>query len=435
MAKKNTAVIGCQWGDEGKGKIVDFLTHNADAVIRFQGGHNAGHTLIIEGKKFILHVLPSGCIQDGVACLIGNGVVVSLQHLLAEIDGLKARGYDVLPQLGISQQCSLLLPFHAALDLAREVKLNKNAIGTTGLGIGPAYEDKVARRGVRCIDCVDPKSLREKVHALADYHNFVLTHYFKGESIDADQVTDELLASYERLKNCFIDVPAKLELMRQQGKALVFEGAQGCALDIDHGTYPYVTSSNTVVATVGTGSGFSPTLLNSIIGVYKAYTTRVGSGPFPTELYDDAGDLLAKHGREFGSTTGRARRCGWFDLVMSRRAASINGLTELCITKLDVLDHLETIKVCVGYRYKGELLKEVGFDLNLLMESEPVYETFVGWMKSTQGVTSFEELPELAKRYLAFISKEMALPITMISTGPGREEMILVDIKAKATAI
>ena len=345
---KNVVVLGTQWGDEGKGKIVDLLTDQADAVVRFQGGHNAGHTLVIDGKKTVLHLIPSGILRENVLCLIGNGVVLSPEALLTEIAKLEASGVPVRERLRISPACPLILPYHVALDQAREIAKGASKIGTTGRGIGPAYEDKVARRGLRLGDLVCPERFAAKLRDVLDYHNFVLTHYFKVDAVDYQKTLDDTLQMAEQLKPLVADVTALLHNYREQGKRIMFEGAQGSLLDIDHGTYPFVTSSNTTAGGTATGSGFGPLYLDYVLGITKAYTTRVGGGPFPTELFDDVGRHLAEKGHEFGSTTGRPRRCGWFDAVALRQAVRINSVSGLCLTKLDVLDGLDVVKVCVG---------------------------------------------------------------------------------------
>lgn len=429
---KNVIVIGTQWGDEGKGKIVDLLTDQTKAVVRFQGGHNAGHTLVIGGEKTVLHLIPSGILRDNVTCLIGNGVVVSPAALIEEIDMLEGRGVPVTERLRISEACPLILPYHVALDNAREIARGKSAIGTTGRGIGPAYEDKVSRRGLRLGDMFHRERFASKLGEVLDYHNFVLQHYYKVDPVDFQQVLDEAMTLSERILPMVADIPQMLYDIQKSGDSVLFEGAQGALLDIDHGTYPYVTSSNTTAGGAATGSGVGPANFDYIVGITKAYTTRVGSGPFPTELYD--GDLLmdsvgahmAKQGQEFGSTTGRPRRCGWFDAVALRRSNQINSISGLCITKLDVLDGLDTISICVGYRQDGEerLTPPVGADA--FATCEPIYESVPGWKESTVGVKSYDGLPENARNYLKRIEEITETPIDIISTGPDRNETIIL---------
>ncbi len=430
---KNVVVIGTQWGDEGKGKIVDLLTEQAHAVTRFQGGHNAGHTLVIDGEKTVLHLIPSGILREGVTCLIGNGVVVSPAALIEEIEMLEARGIPATERLRISAACPLILPYHIALDQARERARGKAAIGTTGRGIGPAYEDKVSRRGLRLDDLFHRERFAAKLGEVLDYHNFVLQHYYKAEPVDFQQVLDEALILGERIQPMVADVPELLHQAQKRGESILFEGAQGALLDIDHGTYPYVTSSNTTAGAATTGSGVGPRAFDYVLGITKAYTTRVGSGPFPTELYngeellDSVGEHLAKQGNEFGSTTGRARRCGWFDAVSLRRSNQINSTTGLCITKLDVLDGLETIRICVGYTCGGEdrLTPPVGAEA--FADCKPVYEEMPGWSESTVGVKKYDELPENARAYLKRIEEITETPIAIISTGPDRNETIVLQ--------
>jgi adenylosuccinate synthase len=429
---KNVVVIGTQWGDEGKGKVVDLLTDQAQGVVRFQGGHNAGHTLVIDGEKTVLHLIPSGILRDNVQCFIGNGVVVSPTALLEEIDMLESRGVPASKRLLISEACPLILPYHISLDRAREAARGKAAIGTTGRGIGPAYEDKVSRRGLRLGDLFHRERFAAKLGEVLDYHNFVLQNYYKFETVDFQKVLDETLALGERIKPLVADVPGMLYDIQERGGSLLFEGAQGALLDIDHGTYPYVTSSNTTAGGAATGSGVGPRRFDYILGITKAYTTRVGSGPFPTELYDGnslldtVGAHLAKVGHEFGSTTGRPRRCGWFDAVALRRSNQINSVSGMCITKLDVLDGLDTIRICVGYRCLGEerLTPPVGAEA--FATCEPIYEDVKGWSESTVGIRSYDELPANAKAYLQRIEEVTGTPIDIISTGPDRKETIIL---------
>lgn len=423
---KNVVVIGAQWGDEGKGKVVDLLTENAAAVARFQGGHNAGHTLVIGGQKTVLHLIPSGILREGVACLIGNGVVLSPEALLAEIDRLETRGVDVMERLWISEACPLILPYHIALDQAREQARGARAIGTTGRGIGPAYEDKVARRAVRLADLLDRERFAAKLGEVLDFHNFVLQRYFQTEPVDFQQILDETLAMGERLRPLAADVTGLLDAHRRRGDNVLFEGAQGAMLDIDHGTYPYVTSSNTTAGGAATGTGLGPRYLDYILGITKAYTTRVGGGPFPTELFDATGDYLVERGHEFGSTTGRRRRCGWFDAVALRRSLVNNSVSGLCVTKLDVLDGLDRIRLCVGYRCGAERLDDAPVGAEALATCEPIYEEMPGWRESTLGVKRYEELPATARAYLRRIEELTDTPIDLISTGPDRMDTIVL---------
>lgn len=423
---RSVAVIGSQWGDEGKGKIVDLLTEGSHCVARFQGGHNAGHTLVIDGEKTILHLIPSGILHEGVLCLIGNGVVLSPTALLEEMDGLEARDVPVSQRLRISPACPLILPVHVALDQAREAARGKARIGTTGRGIGPAYEDKVARRAVRVGDLFTRELFASKLGEILDYHNFVLQHYFNAQPVDFQQTLDECMQQAERLAPMVADVSEILREHRDAGENLLFEGAQGALLDIDHGTYPYVTSSNTTAGGVATGTGMGPAYLDYILGVVKAYTTRVGSGPFPTELHDEYGRHLADKGAEFGATTGRSRRCGWFDAVGLRRAAFNNSLSGLCITKLDVLDGLDCVRMCVGYRSRGKTLAVAPFDAEHLADCKPIYEELPGWTDSTVGLRSYDQLPDNARAYLKRLEEITGAPIDIISTGPDRADTIIL---------
>jgi len=424
---KNIVVIGTQWGDEGKGKIVDLLTDRVSAVVRFQGGHNAGHTLVINGSKTVLHLIPSGILRDGVQCVIGNGVVVSPDALIEEMDMLGAQGVPVAERLQISGACALILPSHIALDKARELARGSAAIGTTGRGIGPAYEDKVARRGLRMSDLSHRELFAAKLVEMLDYHNFTLKHFYKTDTVDFQQVLDNTLAQAERLLPLVTDVPALLYEYRSQGDNLLFEGAQGTMLDIDHGTYPYVTSSSTIAGGATIGSGMGLLNFDYVLGITKAYTTRVGSGPFPTELEDESGMHLARRGHEFGATTGRPRRYDWFDAAALRRAAQLNSISGLCITKLDVLDGLDTIRICTAYRCRGgeTAISPVGAEL--LDDCEPIYLDMPGWQESTVGLSHYEDLPENARRYLRQIEASVEVPIAMISTGPDREEIIILQ--------
>ncbi len=423
---KNVVVVGTQWGDEGKGKVVDLLTERAQAVVRFQGGHNAGHTLVIDGEKTVLHLIPSGILRDGVRCLIGNGVVVAPGALVEEIDMLEARGIPVAERLRISASAPLILPVHVALDQARERARGNDAIGTTGRGIGPAYEDKVSRRGLRVGELLDAEAFAERLRGLLEYHNFALEHYFKADPVDFQATLDEALAHGERLRPMIEDTTELLYAELDAGHNLLFEGAQGMMLDIDHGTYPFVTSSNTTSGGAACGTGIGPRALDYVLGIVKAYATRVGGGPFPTELFDDVGKHLAEVGHEFGATTGRARRCGWLDMVALRRAVRVNSVSGLCMTKLDVLDGLETVKVCTAYRVGGEETTALPVGAEALASCEPVYEELPGWSGSTAGITSFEQLPEAARSYLKRIEELAGVPVDIISTGPDRDETIIL---------
>ena len=422
----NVVILGTQWGDEGKGKIVDLLTEQADAVVRFQGGHNAGHTLVIGGQKTVLHLIPSGVLRAGVQCLIGNGVVLSPEALLKEIDTLEDSGVPVQDRLKISAACPLILPYHVALDQAREARRGENKIGTTGRGIGPCYEDKAARRALRLGDLRDPARFGSALEEVLDYHNHVLAHYYGVDTLEFSAVLDEALAHGERLMPMMADVTSLLHEYRKTQARLLFEGAQGSLLDIDHGTYPFVTSSNTTAGGTATGSGFGPLFLDYVLGITKAYTTRVGSGPFPTELFDETGLRLAKRGHEFGATTGRPRRCGWFDAVALRTAVNINSVSGLCLTKLDVLDGLEEISVCVGYTNDAGETVANPIDAVDYENLRPVYETLPGWSESTVGLKSLDALPANARAYISRLEALVGAPIDIISTGPDREETILL---------
>ena len=404
---KGIAILGAQWGDEGKGKIVDLLTENCDAVVRFQGGHNAGHTLVVDGKTTILHLVPSGILHKNVKCIIGNGVVLSLDALSEEIEILRKNNIDVENRLLLSDGCPLILPVHIELDKSREIKKGKSKIGTTGRGIGPAYEDKISRRGIRLGDLSNSKNLFEKIEELLDYHNFILKNYYNVGGFEKNEVCENLLSYYDRYKKFIIDVPEYIDKAFQENKKIVFEGAQGTLLDIDHGTYPFVTSSNTTVGGIFTGSGVSPKKLNYILAIIKAYTTRVGSGPFMTELFDNDGKYLSEKGHELGATTGRERRCGWLDLVALKRSIIINGFTGICLTKIDVLDELKKIKVCIEYKDK-----------------KPVYKIFDGWMTDISQIKNYNDLPKKAKDYIIAIEDYLGVPIDIVSNGPGREQNI-----------
>ncbi|HTJ96312.1 MAG TPA: adenylosuccinate synthase [Rhodocyclaceae bacterium] len=431
---KNVVVVGTQWGDEGKGKIVDWLTDHSQGVVRFQGGHNAGHTLVINGKKTVLHLVPSGILREGVTCYIGNGVVVSPEALIKEINQLKEAGIDAASRIKISEACPLILPYHIAMDQAREAARGENKIGTTGRGIGPAYEDKVARRAIRLQDLLRPKRFADKLAEILEYYNFVLTKYHNAPAIDFQKVLDETLAYAPILQKMVADVPRALYEANKIGANILFEGAQGTLLDIDHGTYPFVTSSNCVAGAAAAGAGVGPSVLHYVLGITKAYTTRVGSGPFPTELYDavDKLDPVGKHladkGHEFGATTGRARRCGWFDAAAMKRSIQINGITGLCITKMDVLDGVEELKICIGYKLDGnaELTDILPVGAEELSCCVPVYESLPGWKEVTVGVKTLEGLPANARAYLKRIEEVCGVPVDMISTGPDREETIVL---------
>ncbi|MFZ1495185.1 MAG: adenylosuccinate synthase [Candidatus Competibacter denitrificans] len=423
---KNVVVVGAQWGDEGKGKVVDLLTEHAAAVVRFQGGHNAGHTLVIGGQKTVLHLIPSGILRDGVDCLIGNGVVLSPEALLTEIDALEKRGVAVMERLRLSEACPLILPYHVALDQAREKKRGAQAIGTTGRGIGPAYEDKAARRAIRLGDLLNRDRFAAKLTEVMGYHNFVLQHYFQVDAVDFQKTYDETLTMAERLRPLVADITALLGEHRRRGHNVLFEGAQGAMLDIDHGTYPYVTSSNTTAGGAATGTGLGPGYLDYVLGITKAYTTRVGGGPFPTELFDKTGDYLAERGHEFGSTTGRRRRCGWFDAAVLRRSVLNNSVSGLCVTKLDVLDGLESIQVCVGYRYGQERLDCAPLGAEALAACEPIYEELPGWQQPTAGVRRYEDLPANTLAYLRRLEELTERPIALVSTSPDRADTIVL---------
>jgi adenylosuccinate synthase len=426
MTARNVVVIGTQWGDEGKGKIVDWLTDRAQGVVRFQGGHNAGHTLVIAGKKTVLHLIPSGILRGSVDCYIGNGVVLSPQALVQEMDELEAAGvHGVVARLSISEACPLILPYHAALDHAREAAKGERKIGTTGRGIGPAYEDKAARRAIRVQDLFDAARFAEKLRELLEFHNFVLKNYFHFAEIDFQKTLDETLALAPRLAPLIADVPRALYHANRAGKNLLFEGAQGSLLDIDHGTYPFVTSSNCVAGAAAAGAGIGPHHLHYVLGITKAYTTRVGGGPFPTELSDGVGELLRRRGQEFGATTGRPRRTGWFDAAALKRSIQLNGVSGLCITKLDVLDGVEAVKLCVGYELEGTFSEILPVGAEELERCHPVYEELPGWMESTVGIRSYDALPKAARAYLERIETLAGVPLDLISTGPDREETIV----------
>ena len=424
---QSVVILGTQWGDEGKGKIVDLLTDKAQYVIRYQGGHNAGHTLVINGEKTVLHLIPSGILRDNCKCIIGNGVVLAPDALLKEMSALEVRGVPVRERLLLSEACPLILSYHVALDQAREKARGAKAIGTTGRGIGPAYEDKVARRGLRVGDLANMTAFAEKLKEVMEYHNFQLTQYYGVEPVSYDAVLAEAQGYAALLTSMVVDVTDLLDKARQRGDRLMFEGAQGTLLDIDHGTYPYVTSSNTTAGGVATGSGFGPRYVDYVLGIAKAYTTRVGGGPFPTELHDAIGEQLGVRGQEFGATTGRKRRCGWFDAVAMKRAIQINSVSGFCLTKLDVLDGLETVSICTGYKLPDGSVRDVppmsADDYELV---EPVYESMPGWSENTFGVKALESLPLAARNYIRRIEEITGVPVDIISTGPDRDETMIL---------
>ena len=423
---KNVVVIGTQWGDEGKGKIVDWLTDHVEAVVRFQGGHNAGHTLVINGKKTIVRLIPSGIMHPGKKCFIGNGVVVSPEAIMKEIEELEAAGIDVRGRLRISEACPLILPYHVALDAARERAKGEAKIGTTGRGIGPAYEDKVARRAIRVQDLYARERFAAKLGEVLDYHNFVLKNYFKVDTVDFQKTLDDTLALGEKLEPMVADVSGEINAIIKEGKSILFEGAQAALLDVDHGTYPFVTSSNCLAGQACAGAGVGPQQLHYILGVAKAYATRVGGGPFPTELDDEVGEHLRVRGNEYGSVTGRPRRCGWFDAAALKRAVQLNGLSGLCITKLDVLDGLDVVRLAVGYKVRGQVRDILPVGAEALAICEPVYEDFPGWKESTVGIKTLDGLPANARNYLKRLESLAGAPVVLISTGPDREETIVL---------
>ena len=424
---KNVVVVGSQWGDEGKGKIVDWLTDQASGVVRYQGGHNAGHTLVVGGKKTVLRLIPSGILHAGKRCFIGSGVVVSPEALLSEMAELEAAGIDVAKQLTIAPTCPLILPYHVALDHAREVAKGDKKIGTTGRGIGPAYEDKVARRAVRVMDLFQPELLRQKIEDVLAIYNCQLVGLYGQVAIEADAIYNLAMSLAEKIRPMVGDVSRLLNEINDKGESLVFEGAQGTLLDIDHGTYPYVTSSNCVAGAASAGAGVGPHKLNYVLGIVKAYTTRVGSGPFPTELFDDVGAGLAKRGNEFGAVTGRPRRCGWFDAALMKRSIQVNGISGMCVTKLDVMDGMDEIKICVGYKLHGETIDIFPFGADDVAACEPIYETMPGWTETTFGVKEYDALPANAKAYLSRLEEICGAKIAIISTGPDREETIVLE--------
>ena len=422
---RNVVVVGTQWGDEGKGKIVDLLTDHVSAVVRFQGGHNAGHTLVIGNEKTVLHLVPSGILHAGARCLIGNGVVFEPFAFIKEVELLETRGFSIRERLTVSPAAQLIMPYHALLDSAREEALGGKKIGTTGRGIGPAYEDKVARRGIRVGDLYNLSSFKEKVAEAVDFHNFVLTKYFSKDPVDSENIFDSYASVAEDLKPMVADIVPILEKLQDAGENILLEGAQGSLLDVDLWTYPYVTSSNTTASSAGLGSGIGPKDIDYVLGIAKAYTTRVGEGPFPTELMDSTGETIAKKGNEFGATTGRPRRCGWFDAVAMKRAVKLSSVTGVCLTKIDVLDDLEVVKICADYEheYKRELFD---FSSASLAGVTPKYIEMPGWQESTSGLTEYDQLPEAARNYVKELEKQIGVPISMISTGPDREETIIL---------
>lgn len=424
---KNVVVIGTQWGDEGKGKLVDLLTDQAEAVVRFQGGHNAGHTLVIRGEKTVLHLIPSGILRDDVQCMIGNGVVLSPAALMEEIEVLEKASIPVRNRLLISEACTLILPVHVAIDQAREKARGSKAIGTTGRGIGPAYEDKAARRGLRAGDFLNPKRFAEKLKELVEYHNFMLTNYYHADAVDYQQTLDEAVRLGEQIKPMLTDVSEVLYKYQAEGKNLLFEGAQGALLDIDHGTFPYVTSSNTTAGGASTGTGVGPLDLHYVLGITKAYSTRVGNGPFPTELNDDDGDHLGTKGHEFGATTGRKRRTGWFDAVSMRKSAKMNSLSGICLTKLDVLDGLKKVGICTAYKLNGHITETAPLGADQYEECHAIIEEMPGWTETTAGIIDFNALPENAKAYIRRIEELVGVKVAILSTGPDRDETIILE--------
>ena len=423
---RNVVILGSQWGDEGKGKIVDLLTDKASLVARFQGGHNAGHTLVIDGQKTALHLIPSGILREHVTCVIGNGVVVAPDALLKEIHMLEARGVQVRDRLKVSGSCPLILSYHISLDQAREAARGEAKIGTTGRGIGPAYEDKVARRALRLGDMANMERFAEKLKEVLEYHNFALTQYYKTDPVDFDKTLAEAKEWAAVLLPMKADVTKILHDAREAGDHILFEGAQGSLLDIDHGTYPYVTSSNTTAGGTATGPGFGPQYLDYVLGITKAYTTRVGSGPFPTELHCEIGQYLGEKGREFGTTTGRSRRCGWFDAVALRQAVRINSISGICLTKLDVLDGLEEVNICIGYQHKDGTDAGIPMHADDFEDITPIYESMPGWSDVTVGAQRLEDLPQAARDYIVRIEELTGAPVDIVSTGPDRVETIVL---------
>ena len=424
---QSLVILGSQWGDEGKGKIVDLLTEKVDYVIRYQGGHNAGHTLVVKGQKTALHLIPSGILRPHVRCVIGNGVVLSPEALVKEIKMLEERGHSVVDRLHVSTNCPLIMRVHVALDQAREAARGRAKIGTTGRGIGPAYEDKVSRRGLRVADAMDPVGFAEKVRELMKYHNFILTNLYQAEPVDVEAMIEETLDAVNYFKPAVCDTVDLVHRSRRDGKIMLFEGAQGSLLDIDHGTYPFVTSSNTTAGGVATGSGLGPRYIDAILGITKAYATRVGSGPMPTELFDSTGEYLAVQGQEVGTTTGRGRRCGWFDAVAVRHAIEVNSISGICLTKLDVLDGLEEVKLCVGYELPDGEVVDYLPSSDDFAAAKPIFETMPGWSDTTFGMTSLDEMPRAAKQYINRLGELVGAPIDIVSTGPDREQTIVIS--------
>lgn len=424
---KNVVVVGAQWGDEGKGKVVDWLTEQVDGVVRFNGGHNAGHTLVINGKKTVLRLIPSGVMHPTMTCYLGNGVVVSPHAFFSELQSLREAGCEAEHRMRVSGNAALVMPYHVALDHAREAAAGSKKIGTTGRGIGPTYEDKVARRGVRVADLLDEKRFTERVTDAMELHNFVLTKYLGAQALDVNEVIDGTLAYADRIRPMITDVSYTINKLMAEGKRFLFEGAQGCMLDIDHGTYPYVTSSNVVAGAVCSGAGVGAREVDYVLGITKAYCTRVGEGPFPTELENEIGQYMRDKGGEYGAVTGRPRRCGWFDGAAMRRAVQTNGLSALAVMKLDVLDGMDTVRLGVGYKYNGEVIDVMPYGADACAKCEVIYEDFPGWKENTFGVTKWEDLPETAKRYLARLSEVAGCPIAVVSTGPDRSQTILLD--------
>ncbi len=423
----NVVVLGTQWGDEGKGKIVDLLTEYATHVVRYQGGHNAGHTLVIDGKKTVLHLIPSGVMRENVQCVIGNGVVLSLEALFKELDSLESAGVNARDRIKISDAAVLIMPYHIAVDQARERALNKDALGTTGRGIGPAYEDKAARRAVRVADLLHPEVLHRKLTAALEFHNHLLKELYNSETIDVEQTYKDSLQYVDQLKSMVIDCAETLAQAQSNGARLMLEGAQGTLLDVDHGTYPFVTSSNTTAGSAATGCGIGPRDIEYVLGITKAYTTRVGAGPFPTELEDEAGQYMGERGHEFGATTGRKRRCGWFDAVAVKRACSLSSVSGMCITKLDVLDGLEELKICTAYELDGEKITHLPTGAEQFSRCVPVYESLPGWTETTEGATDWDQLPENAKRYVNRLAELTGTPVHIVSTGPDRVQTIVLE--------
>ena len=422
---RNVVAVGMQWGDEGKGKVVDMLAERVEAVVRFQGGHNAGHTLVFDGEKTVLHLIPSGILREHVVSMIGNGVVLSPTALVEEMKMLRHQGVPVEDRLRVSAACPLILQFHVALDHARERARGNDPIGTTGRGIGPAYEDKVSRRGLRLADLLDEARFAERLEPVVEYHNFALAHYYQTDTVDFEQIRDESLETVSAIRPLVDDIPGRLAEIRKRGGCVLFEGAQGTLLDIDHGTYPFVTSSNTTAGGAASGSGVGPGYFDYVLGITKAYTTRVGAGPFPTELFDDIGTHLASRGNEFGATTGRPRRCGWLDAVALRHAIELNGVRGLCMTKLDVLDGLVTVQICIGYRRGSAKLESLPVGAEALGECEPIYVEFPGWSESTIGVSEINGLPTNARNYIRRVEALTDTPIDIISTGAERRQTII----------